>query len=667
MVKIFGLGSRLIIVFILTVIISGSILTYLSINNISNYKELTEKKVTEEQLFLARQVSESFRNELERVAGDFTDVVVKNGTTDLQNVKHSDTIDGITNPFMINSNGQFLWPWFIDDGLPNDGKGQTAFYKKKFKRAEKEEFSKQNLNSARAFYIACLKGSSGKVDSARVLNALARLSVKMKQNEQALSYYTILISKYYSVLNKNGFPYVYYSVIQLLKISDSINKKKVFEDIIIFLARLESGEIPLNHSTSEILTQISNWITNSGLTDNKAVPDVIKYITRINSYLEFMTDHRDVIRKSLVLGRKPESPLIMGIYNSISTTSPDNSKLILINSDLEFTTGFMVELKQIWFAALNEKQSLKTDFEYDIELMKKGIEDISNKNRLVTLIEISPYFTSYLIRVKLKNENLIEKYVKKRKWVYGIALILLLGGMLLGLYLILQDFNREKKLASLRSDFVSNVTHDLKTPLTSIHMFAESIFLGRAKSRSSQKKYANIIIKESENLQRMINNILGYSVKEKYQFKEANLSNIVESTLSDMSYWLEINKFNVVAEIQEDVITKIDSEAIKQALSNLINNAIKYSPTSKNLIVRLIKMDKKIMIEVEDTGIGIPENQTSLIFEKFYRVKSKETETTSGTGLGLTVTKSIIEAHNGKLLVDSEFRKGSKFTIVIDI
>jgi len=665
--KIFKLGSRLIIVFIITVIISGSILTYLSINNISNYKELTEKKVTEEQLSIARQTAENFQKELERIASDYTDFVVKNGTADLQNVKYSDTIDGITNPFMIKSNGQFLWPWYIDDRLTTESKSQSASFKKNYKQAEKEEFLKQDFKRAQAFYIACLKVSSGKGDSARILNALGRLSVKMKQYEKAFSFYTILTSKYYSVLNKNGFPYVYYSIIQLLKVSDSTNKEKIFEDIIIFLSRLESGETPLNHSTSEILTQISNWITSSGLTDNKAVPLVTKYINTINSYLEFVTDNRDIIRESLVSARETENLPILERYNTINAASNDNSKLILINPYLEHPSGFTVEPEQIWSNELNEKRSVKTDFEYDIELMKKGVEDTSDRNKLVILTELSPYFTSHLIKIKLKKENLIEKYVKKRKWVYGIALILLLGGMLLGIYLILQDISREKNLASLRSDFVSNVTHDLKTPLTSIHMFAESIFLGRAKSRSSQKKYANIIIKESENLQRMINNILGYSVKEKYQFKEGNLSNTIKSTLEDMSYWLGINKFNVVTEIQEEVIAIIDSEAIKQALSNLINNAIKYSPTSKNLIVRLIKKDKKIMIEVEDTGIGIPEDQTVLIFEKFYRVKSEDTETTSGTGLGLTVAKNIIEAHNGKFLVESEFKKGSKFTIVLNV
>jgi len=201
-------------------------------------------------------------------------------------------------------------------------------------------------------------------------------------------------------------------------------------------------------------------------------------------------------------------------------------------------------------------------------------------------------------------------------------------------------------------------------------MFAESIYLDKAKSEASRKKYSNIIIKESENLKRKIDNILEYSVKKnessKYKLQDTDLSALLKLVLNEMEYWLEINKFNVSIEIEEDIKAFVDPEAIKQALSNLIGNAIKYSSVNKNLFVRLKKQLDKISIEIEDTGLGIPKNQISLIFEKFYRVRSKENETTSGTGLGLTVAGDIIKAHNGELKVTSELNKGSKFTIVLN-
>ena len=169
----------------------------------------------------------------------------------------------------------------------------------------------------------------------------------------------------------------------------------------------------------------------------------------------------------------------------------------------------------------------------------------------------------------------------------------------------------------------------------------------------------------------MINNILEFSRKEneklKYETQDTNLSEIVNSTVDEMNYWMEINKFNVVLDIKQNINAKVNSEGIKQALSNLISNAIKYSGEKKKLIIRLIQKETSALIEVEDFGIGIPEDKLELIFEKFYRVNSEENETTSGTGLGLTVTRDIIEAQNGKLLVQSTLGKGSKFTIVLNI
>ena len=151
--------------------------------------------------------------------------------------------------------------------------------------------------------------------------------------------------------------------------------------------------------------------------------------------------------------------------------------------------------------------------------------------------------------MSLKNENIIDQAVFRRKITYGIGLFLFLGTMVLGLYLLIQDVNREKRMNKLRANFVSNVTHELKTPLTSINMFAEALNMGKDTLDSRQIKYLNIIVKESEKLKRIINNILEFSKKENdklsYKLEKSNLTEIVESTLKEMNYFLEINKFEV--------------------------------------------------------------------------------------------------------------------------
>ena len=177
-------------------------------------------------------------------------------------------------------------------------------------------------------------------------------------------------------------------------------------------------------------------------------------------------------------------------------------------------------------------------------------------------------------------------------------------------------------------------------------------------------------MKESEVLKRKIDNILEYSVRKnettKYRIKETNLTTLVLEVMDEMKYWLDINQFEVQTEIETDVFARVDPEAIKQALTNLIGNAIKYSPVNKNLFVRLKKNAEKIDFEVEDTGMGIPNDQLNLVFEKFYRIRSQENESTTGTGLGLCVTRDIVNAHGGKIFVESEINRGSKFTIQLN-
>jgi len=272
--------------------------------------------------------------------------------------------------------------------------------------------------------------------------------------------------------------------------------------------------------------------------------------------------------------------------------------------------------------------------------------------------QISPFFPDLLIHIALQDENIIQEYISKRSWIYGIAILLLLMGMILGIFLILRDITREKHVARLRADFISNVTHELKTPLTSIYMFAESLLLGRVKQGKQKKEYLSVIIKESERLKRMINNIL--------EFSKIEISVLLGIVIDEMRYWFEEKQIQVITEL-EDIHMVMDREKMTQVFSNLLNNAIKYSMDSTRIFVRLYRDDHRMTVEIEDEGIGIPEDKLPHIFEKFYRVEQPETESISGTGLGLTVVKEIVDAHKGKVLVESMPGKGSIFTIVLSI
>jgi len=235
--------------------------------------------------------------------------------------------------------------------------------------------------------------------------------------------------------------------------------------------------------------------------------------------------------------------------------------------------------------------------------------------------------------------------------------------------LTLRDISREKHLANLRSDFISNVTHELKTPLTSIRMYAESLMMRRVTSILGQRKYLSVVINESERLKRMINNILEFSkmekAKQEYHPVVSNLSEILQTAILDMNYWLEKNGFDLKKEIETDIKATVDPEKFYQVYSNLLSNAIKYSGDSRNIFVRLYKNGNSVVTEVEDEGIGIEEDKLAKIFEEFYRVEKHKAGNITGTGLGLTVVNEIVEAHRGNIVVESEIGKGSKFSVIL--
>jgi len=355
----------------------------------------------------------------------------------------------------------------------------------------------------------------------------------------------------------------------------------------------------------------------------------------------------------------------------IPGASKENKNPIVVrygDSLINFS-GFSIHLEGLMLQAIRIQIPESQKFEYEINIINKYADQDQNDSRLVTISEISPLAPDHSITIRLKDEKSIKKDIIRTSWIYGIAITLLLGGMILGIFLTIKDIRREKETAQLRSEFVSNVTHELKTPLTSIYMFAESILLGRVKTKTDQKEYLGIILKETDRLKRLINNILDFTKREKgkliYHFTEVNLSEVIRSAIRDLDYWTMEKRFNVRTEIEEDIIGNADPDAIKQAVINLLSNAINYSRDRKEIVVKLWEKDRLITIEVEDKGIGIPEGQLDKIFNEFYRVDDENVTEISGTGLGLTVVKDIVQAHHGKLFVKSKINQGSTFTIVL--
>ncbi len=251
---------------------------------------------------------------------------------------------------------------------------------------------------------------------------------------------------------------------------------------------------------------------------------------------------------------------------------------------------------------------------------------------------------------------------------YLLTLLLVLGVTLFGAYLLWRDVRRELRLADLRTQFVSGVSHELKTPLTAIRMFAETLRMRRSTDPQMQDEYLDTIVNESERLTRLLNNVLDFSKleqgKKQYQREPCSLAEIVEATANAMRYPLQQQGFELHVETADDLPSvDVDRDAIEQALLNLLTNAMKYSGESRDIDLRLRQCNGDALIEVSDRGVGIEPEEQARIFEKFYRAHTPENDHIPGTGIGLTLVEHIAKGHGGRVTVQSVPTKGSTFSL----
>ena len=231
---------------------------------------------------------------------------------------------------------------------------------------------------------------------------------------------------------------------------------------------------------------------------------------------------------------------------------------------------------------------------------------------------------------------------------------------------------RETEMARLKSDFVANVSHDLKTPLSVIRMFGETLEMGRVTDEGRRQEYYRVITREGERLTRLIDNVLDFSRieggRQTYEMTPTPVEPLVRGTLETFAYPLAQQGFKVEVTVAADLPEVVmDADAIGQALANLIDNAIKYSGDERALTVDARIVDGRLVLSVADRGLGIPAEEHGKIFEKFYRVGRSDTQGRRGSGVGLALVRHIAEAHGGDVIVESAPGAGSRFALRVPL
>ncbi|HNR03795.1 MAG TPA: ATP-binding protein [Bacillota bacterium] len=244
-----------------------------------------------------------------------------------------------------------------------------------------------------------------------------------------------------------------------------------------------------------------------------------------------------------------------------------------------------------------------------------------------------------------------------------------------GIIITIQDVTELRKLERVRTEFIANVSHELKTPLTSIKGFTETLKSFDFDDKQDAIRFLNIIEDEADRLYRLINDILSLSELEQKKTKtvkeKIDIEKAVEEVLSVLKSQSDKKNIELSAKIQEGLESiSGDGDKFKQMLINLIDNAVKYTPENGKVSIEAYKQSHnadldKLIIKVKDNGIGIPKQHIPRLFERFYRVDKARSRTIGGTGLGLAIVKHIVMLFNGEIEVTSEVGKGTEFRIIL--
>lgn len=244
-------------------------------------------------------------------------------------------------------------------------------------------------------------------------------------------------------------------------------------------------------------------------------------------------------------------------------------------------------------------------------------------------------------------------------------------GKWLGMVIVVHDISELKRLEKVRQDFVANVSHELKTPVTSIKGFTETLLYGAYKKEDTLLEFLDIIKMESDRLQLLIDDLLDLSKLEQQSFqlhkRPVSIKSLLSRAIQLTQQAAELKNIRVQVAEQADVLVDGDENRLLQILVNLIANAITYSTDQTSIHLATWADGNYGVIRVTDEGIGIEKQELSRIFERFYRVDKARSRNSGGTGLGLAIVKHLVEAHQGKIEVESEVGKGTIFTVRIPL
>lgn len=688
--------TKILFVAFILVLIPGAIISYLSLQSIRQKAENLRTKYNG----TVNLVRDKLENEFSRLETNLRNSAIglipesdkpaslKVWLRDIESENPA-----FKNLILINADGGLISPsvsigWKKLTGARSSLNLQAA----SFNMAEKAELIRKDYIESVALYSEALASSESTHEQALLLSRIGRCYFKLGEYIKAINEYKKILELENDEIIIGNVPASIVALSQITDCYEALNADKeqyntTFELYQLLLEKpwdLAGGEYLyyLNSVNEKInISEVSGSIANS---DAKNIENLLIRKDRLLEQIRFIEFISKNILSELESELRKGSPSELLLHNISREVNDSTFQLSFFKLPAAFQQSRLLAL-----AYQFEKGYVLSDLFpgvlASVELGKDVFVGILDENGSLLYLQRSLPVSKYLVaenfsqlfagwKVALFDPDgkSIEQLMGKEKQLYLILFIGIILVMLIGIILMIRAVIHETEISRMKSEFVSNVSHELKTPLSLIRMFGETLDSGIVTDEKDRQKFYGIIRKESERLTHLINNVLDFSrmdagVKE-YNFQEADLVEVVKSSLEAYKFQMSDRGFKIESDLSgEPLIIKIDRDAISQVLLNLLNNAVKYSDEEKYIIVRVNKDSTSALISVTDHGLGISKDELKKIFDKFYRVSTARTKETHGSGLGLTLAKHIVEAHGGTIEVESEIGKGSRFTVWIPL
>jgi signal transduction histidine kinase len=624
-----------------------------------NFKSLTQSETNDRNLMTSSSVSKEVFGQLFLLNSEFDVIVLRSS--------HSDT-----------------------SGFQPEGDESGDPFYNAFREGERTEFSQRDYAQAAELYKKAASAAPSEDKIALALGALGRCLLSLEKYQEAYRTYKDLSMKYGHLTDKVGHPYGIAAGFQLYEIESRLNgEKSGLKSLLDLYEKIRSGTWTTSLSLydffiGEIETILDHKTAEGKFPEIQKSYDILK--AQKSAYLEDLI-FMDFLKREAVPQIRERSILSQAADTSFPrrflVSHGENACLISYTHLPEFQSKRTYYGGLCWdFDSLKrELFKLLTDLEesgrshFQI-LDEKGRQIITDKNEPVSDDALSLSFRHFPLPWKLlvsqPGLDELARTTRRENFFYGVLLVIIMILMILGAILIARDISRESETTRLKTEFVHNISHELKTPLTLIRLYGETLQYKKSLSEEEKDDAYEIITKESERLSHLINNVLDFSRiemgRKEFDFKKGDLAQVVRDTLESYRYHLEKKGFTIHEEIAADIPEMIfDDEAVASVLINLLSNALKFSPQEKVVFVRLFRDDGQVVLQVQDKGIGISQKELSRIFDRFYRSGRDAVAEAKGSGLGLTLVKHITEAHGGRIDVESRPREGTTFSIILPL